>query len=400
MGADMIFKFNSLYDYKNELYTESNIVITLGSYPVFSNIVSDRLKKLAIPDFLHSTIGDDLSDEFEVSSSKDVMNNITLDEFIRNKDTYPMMGKWFCIVNYSGLDKKGKEFIKDYLTKSKDSGILIINCSDFRDYKQFRNSSVVKNSKTVNLIDLSFPDRGTLKLVILDLLAKLNNGNKIQVSEKALDLFIMRLGNDYNGYYGILQVIANDFKHSSVGYDDIMHYIKNVDNYNLDDFIERLVTTKTTDKFVKTRKVYKAYYSLCENLGVKRLIYRLSDKIDAIIEMRYLINIGTFPILVRYGAKSIQSNLEDDSKLKNLSSFSFKKLARIASLTSLRDWFYIRMMLNKYDKTTISDTQGEQIMHSIIHRNAFSSNRINNDIAILDDIENLYSLNKIRYSGA
>jgi hypothetical protein len=397
----MIFKFNSLYDYKNELYTESNIVVILGSYPIFNNIVSDRLKKSAIPEFLHSNMGSDLSDEFIASSSNDAMNNISLDEFIRNKDTYPMMGKWFCIVNYnSSLTKAHKDFIHDYISKSKDSGILVINCSDFREYKYFKRSGIIKNSKNVNLIDLSYPDRGTLKLVILDLLAKLNNGNKIQVSEKALDLFIMRLGNDYNGYYSILQVIANDFKHSSVGYDDIMHYIKNVDNYNLDDFIERLVTTKTTDKFVKTRKVYRAYYSLCESIGVKRLIYRLSDKIDAIIEMRYLINIGTVPILVRYGAKSIQSGLEDDSKLKNLSSFSFKKLARIASLTSLRDWFYIRMMLNKYDKTTIRDTQGEQIMHSIIHRNAFSSNRINNDIAILDDIENLYSLNKIRYSGA
>ena len=397
----MIFKFSSLYDYKSELYTDSNIVVILGSYPIFNNIVSDRLKKSAIPEFLHSNMGSDLSDEFIASSSNDAMNNISLDEFMRNKDTYPMMGKWFCIVNYnSSLTKAHKDFIHDYISKSKDSGILIINCSDFREYKYFKRSGVIKNSKSVNLIDLSYPDRGTLKLVIIDLLTKLNNGNKIPISEKALDLFIMRLGNDYNSYYGILQVIANDFKHSSVGYDDIMHYIKNVDNYNLDDFIERLVTTKTTDKFVKTRKVYKAYYSLCENLGVKRLIYRLSDKIDAIIEMRYLINIGTVPILVRYGAKSIQSNLEDDSKLKNLSSFSFKKLARIASLTSLRDWFYIRMMLNKYDKTTISDTQGEQIMHSIIHRNAFSSNRINNDIAILDDIENLYSLNKIRYSGA
>ena len=397
----MIFKFSSLYDYKSELYTDSNIVVILGSYPIFNNIVSDRLKKSAIPEFLHSNMGSDLSDEFIASSSNDAMNNISLDEFIRNKDTYPMMGKWFCVVNYnSSLTKAHKDFIHDYISKSKDSGILIINCSDFREYKYFKRSGVIKNSKNVNLIDLSYPDRGTLKLVIIDLLTKLNNGNKIPISEKALDLFIMRLGNDYNGYYGILQVIANDFKHSSVGYDDIMHYIKNVDNYNLDDFIERLITTKITDKFVKTRKVYKAYYSLCEDLGVKRLIYRLSDKIDAIIEMRYLINIGTVPILVRYGAKSIQSNLEDDSKLKNLSSFSFKKLARIASLTSLRDWFYIRMMLNKYDKTTISDTQGEQIMHSIIHRNAFSSNRINNDIAILDDIENLYSLNKIRYSGA
>lgn len=397
----MIFKFSSLYDYKSELYTDSNIVVILGSYPIFNNIVSDRLKKSAIPEFLHSNMGSDLSDEFIASSSNDAMNNISLDEFIRNKDTYPMMGKWFCIVNYnSSLTKAHKDFIHDYISKSKDSGILVINCSDFREYKYFKRSGIIKNSKNVNLIDLSYPDRGTLKLVIIDLLTKLNNGNKIPISEKALDLFIMRLGNDYNSYYDIIQKLVDDFKHSQIGYDEVMIHLKNVDNYNLDDFIERLITTKITDKFVKTRKVYKAYYSLCEDLGIKKLISRLSYKLDSIIEMRYLINSGKVPILVRYGVKPIQSELDDTSKLKNLSSFSFKKLARLASLTSLRDWFYIKMMLNKYNINCINELQGERIMHSIIHRGAFSSDRINNDIAILNSIGNLYEVNKIRYNEA
>ena len=83
-----------------------------------------------------------------------------------------------------------------------------------------------------------------------------------------------------------------------------------------------------------------------------------------------------------------------------MSSFSFKKLAKLASLTSLRDWFYIKMIISKYDINKITDIQGEQVIHSIIHRGAFSSNRINNDIAILNDIGNLYEINKLRYSGA
>ena len=397
----MIFKFNSLYDFNSELYTESRIVITLGSYPIFNNIVADKLKQSAVPQFLHSNLSSDFEDDFVVSKGSDSVNNLSLDDFIKNKDTYPMMGKWFCLVSYNkSLSENQKKFIFDYMGKNSDSGILVVNCDDFREYKKFKFNNIIKNSKTVNLIDLSFPNRTALKLVILDLLAKFNNGHKIKVSAKALDLFIMRLGSDYNSYYGILQEIANDFKYTEVGYDDILSYIKNIDNYNIDEFIERLVTTKVKDKFVTTRKVYRAYYSLCEDIGIKKLISRLTYKIEDIIEMRYLINTGKVPILVRYGAKSIQDTLDDTSRLKKLSSFSFKKLAKLASLTSLRDWFYIKMIISKYDINKITDIQGEQAIHSIIHRGAFSSNRINNDIAILNNIGNLYEINKLRYSEA
>ena len=396
----MIFKFNSLCDYNSELYTESRVVIILGTYPIFNNIVADRLKKSAVPQFLHSNLSSDFEDDFVVSKGTESLNSLNLDEFIRNKDTYPIGGKWYSLVNYNSLLDKHKTFIFDYINKTSDSGILVINCDNFKDYKKFRTNNVIKNSKTVNLIDLSFPNRTTLKSVILDLLAKFNNGHKIKVSEKALDLFIMRLGSDYNSYYGILQEIANDFKSTEVGYNDILSYIKNIDNYNIDEFIERLVTTKVKDKFVTTRKVYKAYYSLCEDIGIKKLISRLTYKIEDIIEMRYLINIGKVPILVRYGAKSIQDTLDDTSRLKKLSSFSFKKLAKLASLTSLRDWFYIKMIISKYDINKITDIQGEQVIHSIIHRGAFSSNRINNDIAILNDIGNLYEINKLGYDRA
>ena len=397
----MLFKFNSLYDYNSDLYTESRVVITLGSYPIFNNIVADRLKKSAIPQFLHSNLSSDFEDDFVLSKGSESVNSLSLDDFIKNRTTYPMMGKWFSLVNYNkNLSENQKKFIFDYLGKNSDSGILVVNCDDFREYKKFKFNNIIKNSKTVNLIDLSFPDRTTLKSVILDLLSKFNNGHKIKVSEKALDLFIMRLGSDYNNYYGILQEIANDFKSTEVGYDDILSYIKNIDNYNIDEFIERLVTTKVKDKFVTTRKVYRAYYSLCEDIGIKKLISRLTYKIEDIIEMRYLINTGKVPILVRYGAKSIQDTLDDTSRLKKLSSFSFKKLAKLASLTSLRDWFYIKMIISKYDINKITDIQGEQVIHSIIHRRAFSSNRINNDIAILNDIGNLYEINKLRYSGA
>ena len=155
----MLFKFNSLYDYNSDLYTESRVVITLGSYPIFNNIVADRLKKSAIPQFLHSNLSSDFEDDFVLSKGSESVNSLSLDDFIKNRTTYPMMGKWFSLVNYNkNLSENQKKFIFDYLGKNSDSGILVVNCDDFREYKKFKFNNIIKNSKTVNLIDLSFPD--------------------------------------------------------------------------------------------------------------------------------------------------------------------------------------------------------------------------------------------------
>ena len=212
----------------------------------------------------------------------------------------------------------------------------------------------------------------------------------------------MRLGSDYNSYSSILQTIAVDYRDKYIGYDDMLQYIQNIDNYNIDEFIERLVKTKINDKFVKTRKVYKAYYSIVEDIGAESFLRRLEYKIKALVEMRVYINNGKVPVLVRYGAKEVQDSLPDNSPLKKLSTFSFKRLARLANETSLRDWSYILMLIksSRYSKFK-TEEQCESIIHSIIHRYVFSSERLNNDMGITDTLSSsLYALNRVQYTDS
>lgn len=393
----MIYKFKDIYN--NELYNSCNIVIIAGEFQVFNNIVADKLRDLANPKFMSNSDTSFLS-EFEISNSSNSVNTLGFDEFILNKSTYPMIGRWYCNVNYSSLLEKQRKLVLEYIKSNKNCGILVVNCSSYKEYKMFIRNNVLKNSETAHFINLNYPDRYTLKHIITDKLAYYSNSNKVKISDKALDLFIMRLGADYEKYNSLLEVIANDFKGLSIGYDDVLSYIKDIDNYNIDEFIERLVTTKIKDKFTSNRKIYKAYYSLVDGLGLEIFISKLKYKIKVLVEMRYLINTGVVPVLVRYGTKSIQDSLGDNSNLKNLSSFTFKKYAKLANMTSLRDWYYILLMLNNCsNSSSTKDIMYERILNAIIHRFCFSSERLNNDIGIINTLDKgIYNLNILSYS--
>ena len=393
----MLYKFGGIYN--NDMYNTCNVMIIGGEYQIFNNLVSDKLKSIATPVF-GGNIDLDLVSEFTVSTSDTMSNVVSFDEFFRVKSSYPMVGRWFCSVNYSLLTDKQKNTLKEYIKQNTDTGILVVYCDNYKFYREFTKNRALQASKTAHFIQLSYPNRQILKTIVVDLLALYSGNKNIKVSDKAVELFIMRLGSDYNSYSSILQTIAVDYRDKYIGYDDILQYIQNIDNYNIDEFIERLVKTKINDKFVKTRKVYKAYYSIVEDIGAESFLRRLEYKIKALVEMRVYINNGKVPVLVRYGAKEVQDSLPDNSPLKKLSTFSFKRLARLANETSLRDWSYILMLIksSRYSKFK-TEEQCESIIHSIIHRYVFSSERLNNDMGITDTLSSsLYALNKTKYT--
>ena len=395
----MLYKFGGIYN--NDMYNTCNVMIIGGEYQLFNNLVSDKLKSIATPKF-EGSVDLDLVSEFTVSISDTVSNVVSFDEFMKVKSSYPMVGRWFCSINYSFLTEKQRSVLKEYIKQNTDTGILVVYCDNYKFYREFTKNRALQASKTAHFIQLSYPNRQVLKTIVVDLLALYSGNKNIKVSDKAVELFIMRLGSDYNSYSSILQTIAVDYRDKYIGYDDILQYIQNIDNYNIDEFIERLVKTKINDKFVKTRKVYKAYYSIVDDIGAENFLRKLEYKIKALVEMRVYINNGKVPVLVKYGAKEVQDSLPDNSQLKKLSTFSFKRLAKLASETSLRDWSYILMLIksSKYGKFK-TEEQCENIIHSIIHRYTFSSERLNNDMDITDTVSSsLYALNRVQYTDS
>lgn len=409
----MIYRFNDIYN--QEMYKTANVLLILGSYDIFNNIVIDECRKICIPNedieidrtFLNM-IANDLPTGSNTSSITDTsMNVLEFKEFMELNRTYPLEGRWFCNVRYKELKAKDKDNLKDYLKYNNETGLLIVNIRDFQDYKDFLRNRTLQASKVAHIIQLTFPSKNMLTEILNSEFRKHN----VMVNDMAIKLFILRLSNDYNSYYNVISDICEKYKGMSVGYDDMLECLKGIDNYVIDDFLAEITKGVRNNKLRNNRKIYRMYKSLLESMTAREVVSKLSYKVDMMLELRIAINNGTLPILVRYGAKEVQDKLPEDSKVRSLSTYSFKKYAKIASFTSLKDWYYIKMMLkgNSYMSTRFSEDRSgnygdveqeyKHILLSIIHRTTFSPNRLMNDMGILNVVdEELYELNTIFYN--
>ena len=269
---------------------------------------------------------------------------------------------------------------------------------DFRTYKYISRNNALKGSKTAHFIELSFPRRDILESIIRDSFEKRN----VKVNDKAIQLFILRMSNAYNDYNIVIDKIADYYKGKTIGFDEMQDGLKGIDNYVLDDFLSELTKGVGCNKLIGRRKIYKMYKSLLDSLSAKDFVSRLKNKVDNMVELRILINEGKIPVLVRYNAKEIQDKLDDESRLKTMSTYSFRKYAYIASKTSLEDWFYMQMILNGnyrlMNKLNKSEDDYNHILLTLIHRNTLNPDRLMNSIgvkSILD--ESLSELNAVLY---
>ncbi len=398
----MVYKFNDIYN--NEMYKTANVLLILGSYDIFNNIVIDECRKRCIPEndnistsFLES-IAKDLPMRNSDSYSDSSMNILEFKEFMELNRAYPLEGRWFCNIDYSILKEKEKDSLKEYIKHSNETGLLVVNIREFKEYRDFLKSRTIQNSKVSHMIQLSFPSKNMLMEILNSEFRK----NKVIVSDKALKLFILRLSNEYNSYNDVIQDIIEKYSGMSMGYDDMLTALEGIDNYVLDDFLAEITKGVRNDKFRKNRKIYKMYKSLLDSMSAKDIVNKLKYKVDMMLELRMAINDGILPILVRYGSKEIQDKLPEGSKSKSLSTYAFKKYAKIASLTTLKDWYYIKMILNgnSSDVSYNNDDYGyRHILLSIMHRTTFSPNRLLNNLGIINVIdEELYDLNTVFYN--
>lgn len=410
----MIYKFGDIYN--QEMYKTANVLFILGSYDIFNNIVIDECRKICIPNedeeidktFLNMIANDVPTGSNTTNQLDSSMNVLEFKEFMEFNRTYPLEGRWFCNINYKELKAKEKDILKEYIKINNDTGLLIVNIRDFQDYREYLRNRTFQNSRVSHIIQLTFPSRNMLTEILNSEFRK----NNVIVNDKALQLFILRLSNDYNSYYNVISDIVEKHKGTTVGYDDMLECLKGIDNYVLDDFLAEITKGVKNNKLRTNRKIYRMYKSLLDSMSAREIVSKLNYKVDMMLELRIAINNGTLPILVRYGAKEIQDKLPEDSKAKSLSSFTFKKYAKIASLTSLKDWYYIKMMLkgNSYMSTRVEnkdeignnidiEQEYKHILLSIIHRTTFCPNRLMNDMGILNVVdEELYDLNTILYN--
>ena len=76
----------------------------------------------------------------------------------------------------------------------------------------------------------------------------------------------------------------------------------------------------------------------------------------------------------------------ENSKVYKMNDFYFRKVAELASRTSLRDLVFMKMLLNSIENSWDEKECAKALM-ALVHRAAFSNNRLANDLRITNILE-------------
>lgn len=379
----MIYNFNDIEN--TDLEEKSQVLFICGSHSIFNYIVVDRCRE-----FIKGNVIFDLSlfDEFNIDSDAENLENLSYDDFMNYVKGRKLVGKWYCSVDYSLLSKKQQEGLGTYIKKPNQNGLLVVTVSDWKDVKGFKGSKVVQKSNVTNLIDLSWPNRKTLESVLRNMFKK----RGLTVEDSAIRLFIMRMGNQYNDYAEQIDLICVGNSGKIITYQMMLSYLDGITNYAIDDFVMAIIKPVKKDKIVVTRKAYKVMNTLMEDVGVQGLVRILRRRVDMYIEYRSNINNGNIPILVPYSVAAVQERLDEKSPIKKVSDIAFKRNAKIASLTTIKDWYYIKMLLGSAGKYQ-TDEQALRALMAVIHRAVYPQEKLMNLIGIKDVLaEGLYDI--------
>jgi hypothetical protein len=382
------YESKSIYDAK--MYESARVMIVTGNNNVFNNIVIDKLRSMCKSDE-DDEIDLRLASEFQISEFNSNGNTVDFNEFIEVVKSPSLSGKWFCSVNYSMLSAKQIEQLKNYSKQPSEYGVLVVCINEFKNYRSYLRDSIYRNSNVSHLMQLSFPTRSILKEIVRNMF----DSRGMSISSQAIELFVSRMGNRYDDYAEIIDKIGLDREGTNISYDDMVTEMKGITAYQLDDFIVRLTEPIESTKIVPKRKIYTMEKELAKDMGVRKLVYSLKSRISCIIDMRQAINNGVVPVEVTYSVDEAKEILGKDSKLYSLNRYAFKKVADIASRTSMRDWLFMWLILDSVSDKS-SDIGFEYAIYLLIHREHLDRYRLMNAIGITDkSMGDLYNLNRV-----
>lgn len=387
-----------------EIYENTRVMFVLGKYVWFNNMVCDTLKYMCIDqeNQFNASIG--IGDEFGMgdlgADSTDMLSNsVDFATFIEVIGVASINGKWYCRTEYSTLNKKQKEQLFKYIKEPSDNGILVVTSEDWGQYKDILRNRLLSFSKVSHIMQLSFPSKQILKGIV----AQSFSEKGIEIESSAVDFFIMRMSSAYDKYEEQINSIVDIHKEPILTVKDLKVYMKGIENFIIDDFINELLKPMASDK-TNSKKVLKIMMALEDEYGAKNLVYQLLKKIDEYIEYRLLINTGYIPIGINYFYNDVIKRLPDPKKYEKISEWVFRKRAETASLTSLRDWEYMKLILSRaIENIKIPDNEldikCQKALYELATRSVMTPDRLNNVIGI-DNILNkkLKELDLVVYS--
>lgn len=384
-----------------EIYENTRVMFVLGKYTWFNNMVCDTLKYTCIneEDTVADAIG--VEEEFgieDINSDNALSNSVDFNTFMDVIGVSSINGKWFCRVDFSMLNKKQQEKLFTYIKDPSSNGVLIITSTDWMQYKEILRNKVLSISKVSHIIQLSFPSKPILKNIV----AQSFDEKGINIDSNAVDFFVMRMSSAYDKYEDEINNIVDVHGTKPLDLKTIKVYMKGIENYVIDDFVLELTKPMVSDK-TNSKKVLKMMIALEDEFGAKSVVLQTIKKVNECIDYRLLINQGYIPIGINYFFNDIINKLPNKEKYEKVNEWTFRKKAELASKTSLRDWEYMRLILNKaLENQRISDNEMDKkcqkALYELATRSVLTPDRINNIIGIENTIEkDLEKINNIVY---
>lgn len=386
-----------------DIYESTKVMFVLGQYMLFNNLVCDELKAMCMEDNpVALDSNDEISGEFGLGTDSEysTSNSVDFNTFMEVVTVPSINGKWYCKVDLASLSKKQKDQLFSYIKSPTDNGILVVSSNDWKVYKDVLKNRVLSFSKVSHIMQLSFPSKDVLKIIVQQLFAD----KGIDIQPPAIEYFMLRMSSAYDKYEDVIDNIVTNHKSTTLELSDIKNYMSGIENFILNDLVMQLPKPMTSDK-TNSKKVLKVLMYLEEEFTAKGVLYKLLNIIDECIEFRVLINSGKIPMGINYFYKDVIDSLGGEkSKYGKMKEWTFRNKANLASQTSLRDWVYMKLILEKaIDDVKVSDVEMDakcqKALYELCTRSVLHPDRINNIIGIKNVLEKtMEDVNNIVYS--
>ena len=383
----MIYRFDELYN--DDLIKRSAVLFITGSTALFNRIMSDRVKKSCQGEQLDLDLSD-FSDWLKPGNNE-TSEALSFEQYLLYCNTTRVTGMWYSSVDYALLSKREKEQLKAHLKHPATNGKLVVYVMNFRDKFELLKDNTIRHGGSVNLIQLDFPRRQALNRLVKEEFQK----RGVEIDRPSTELFVLRLGTYYDKYSETIDRVCNGRK--QISYTEMQAELRGVTSYVLWDLTKSIVKAYHSDsmKSMKSRKAVKVLKTIIPELGEQKVLQQFKRKIDDLVELRYYINVGAIPIMVSYDLKKVRERLPKESRLQKLSDQTFRINVKLASETSLKDWLYIKMIVDNASSKR-SDMEAIRGLAAAINRSAYPNERILNDIGIKNVLtEGLVELNAL-----
>lgn len=416
----MIYGFKDITT--DSIYNTARVMFITGKNVTFNNYVGDTLKQLCQIDTAEivttKNANTGIFEEFgiEVETDEDDsdigVNSVDFDTFLEVINVVSINGKWFCRADYHELRSgKRKEKLEKYIKNPSDNGMLVITSMEWSEYRELLRNRVIRSSKNTHLIELSYPTKDALKEIVESLFAD----RGLKLGNEGKELFILKMGNRYDEYETVINSIASIATDSGIiekvesiedidecvelGIKQLKEFMKGIEYYILPDFVRQLTTPLTSDK-TNSKKILRVMAALIEENGAVALVRKLIKIINECIEFRVYMNKGIIPVGMNYFYKEVLRDMPES--YEKMPEWKFKRKAELAVCTSLRDWIYMKLIL---ESALVDETIGEELktlkckraLYDVCTRSVLTPDRINNLIGI-DNILCRMDIDKIVYT--